>query len=84
MKYQAKSIKTVLTAHRDEIYKFCDRPSQFKQLHQKVLDILKSDELKGNQSVLEAIDILNRCSHNYTKYITTLTTYMTGIKVSLY
>ena len=80
--YNSKSIKTVLEAHKDEIYSLCYSRSQFSQLINKVDEILESSDLKGNESAVEAKGILNKCSRNYNLYLSTLMTYMTGIKVS--
>lgn len=81
-KYNSKSIKTVFTAHRDEIFALCVNKTQFPQLMAKVNEILDSKELAGNDSVAEAKAILNGKKNQYNNYLSTLMTYMTGDKVS--
>ena len=83
MKYQSKSIKTVFNNHRNELYMFLQRRDQFDQLKAKVSEILDSDELKGNESVVEAKNIFNNCSNNFNRYTSTLVTYLTGIKAGI-
>lgn len=80
MKYQSKSIKTVFNSHRNELYMCLQRRDQLKA---KVSEILDSDELKGNESVVEAKNIFNNCSNNFNRYTSTLVTYLTGIKAGI-
>lgn len=83
MRYQSKSIKTVFNDHRAELYTYLQRKDQFNQLKEKVAEILDSDELKGNESVAEAKAIFTNCSTNFNRYISTLVTYLTGVKAGI-
>ena len=81
-KYQSKSIKTVFNAHLNEIYSYLNYREDFGLLKQKVNTLLDDEELKDNESVQEAKQIFKQCSNNYNRYVSTLLTYLTGIKVS--
>lgn len=81
-KYQSKSIKTVFNAHLNEIYAYLNFKEEFSALKEKVNNLLDDEELKNNESVQEAKQIFKQCSNNYNRYVSTLLTYITGIKVS--
>jgi hypothetical protein len=78
MKYKAKSIKTVMTEHKDALFGLCMRPDQFPLLKAKVSAILDSEALAGNQSVPEAKEIFRKAENQYNRYISILMTYMTA------
>lgn len=76
------AVQTVLMKHKDELFNYCVSKAQFRQLQAKVEEILNSEELKDNTSVDEVKMIFNNCKSNYNRYISTLMTYLTGMKVS--
>lgn len=76
------AVQTVLMKHKDELFEYCVDKSQFRQLQAKVSEILDSEELKDNTSVGEVRTIFNNCRSNYSRYLSTLMTYLTGMKVS--
>lgn len=82
MKYTSKSIKTVLSAHQDELFALSASIHTFNQLKNRVNELLDSDELKGNASAADAKLVFQNCSRNFNLYLSTLMTYMTGMKVS--
>lgn len=75
------SIRRVFTKNQEELFALCQNRAQFIQLQQKVDELLNSDELKDNKSVLDAKIIFNNCKVNYNRYVSTLMTYLTGMKV---
>lgn len=76
------AVQTVLMKNKDELFNYCIDKSQFRQLQEKVSEILDSDELKDNTSVGEVRVIFNNCRANYNRYLSTLMTYLIGMKVS--
>lgn len=81
MKYKSKSIKTVLNERQKELYQALSSKYQFAELKQTVLNILNSDELKGNRDVEKAKQAFFNARNNYNLYLSILTAYMTGIAI---
>lgn len=75
------TIANVLRRRKDELFAFMQARNQINQLHQKVLEILSDPELTNNSAVPEARAIFEKSKNNYNKYLSVLTTYMTGEKV---
>lgn len=75
------TIAHVFKNRKDELFTYMQSKSQFNQLHQKVLELLDDPELKNNKAAAEAKSIFNSARNNYNKYLSILTTYMTGKKV---
>lgn len=82
MRYTSKSIKTVLSEHQDELFALSASIHTFSQLKKKVNELLDSEDLKENKSVTDAKLVFQNCSNHYNRYLSTLMTYMTGMKVS--
>lgn len=72
------TIAHYLTKHQDEIYACGNDVYRMKQV---VLDLLRKDEIQDNPETPEAIRILSSCKGAL--FLSTLVTYMTGMKVSL-
>lgn len=84
MRYDSKSIKTVFNEHESEIFQYMNSRSQFKQLHEKIMELLDSEELKNNPDVGKAKAIFEKLynTNQYNTYITTFVTYQTAIKAN--
>lgn len=80
-KWKSKSIKTVMTEHKDELFSLCMRRDQFPLLKAKVNAILDSKELEKNASVAEAKHIFKSAEKQYNRYQSILFTYLTASPV---
>lgn len=70
------TIANYLTKHQAEIYG-CG--SDIYKMKQVVLDLLHKEEIQDNPETPEAIRILSSCKGSL--FLSTLVTYMTGMKV---
>lgn len=76
------TIAYVLHQHKDELYKLMEVETQssFAKLRQKVDEILDSGEVRSQEDVRKAKEAFNNSKY-WRHYLSTLTTYMFGIKV---
>lgn len=73
-----RTIAKVLTDNKTAIFNCSPNIQLMKETTIKILQ--NSEELKRNSATSEAILILRKCNGN--KFLSTLVTYMSGIKVS--
>lgn len=76
------TIAYALHQHKDELYKLMEveTSSSFAKLRQKVDEILDSGEVRSQEDVRKAKEAFNNSKY-WRHYLSTLTTYMLGIKV---
>lgn len=77
-----KTIAYELNQHQNELYPLMESKGQLPILHEKVLEILSGEALSKSSAAVEAKKIFQNIfeSHNWSRYASTLVTYMTGIK----
>lgn len=76
------TVAYVLKQHSDELNNLMGNQSQYQQLKQRVYEILdKHEEYRNPNDAIKAKDILKSCEGNKAKFLSTLTTYMLGMKV---
>lgn len=77
------TIESVLNKHSTEIYSLCENRNQFNQLHDMIISILDAPELKNNLAIPKTKYIFNdlKRKNNFNAYISTITTYITGMRV---
>lgn len=70
------TIAAYLTRNRDKIFACGNNIDKMKEV---VLELLRSEEIKDNPATAESIKVLSRARGN--AFLSTLITYMTGLKV---
>lgn len=82
-KTKSKAIQTILSHHQAELFEMINNGASLRSLNEKVTECLDEAEATGNKSVPEAREIFRSCcAKGYNCYLSTLMTYMTGMKVS--
>lgn len=81
MKNWKGTIANALNQHINELAPLMDSPKQLPALKAKVNYIIQHAELNRENDREEAINILTGIK-SYTHYLSTLATYLTGMKVS--
>ena len=77
------TIAHLLTNNKEELFSLINA-DQFEKLQTRVNELLDNPSIAKNPAVVEAKLTLRRCAVKKKLYYSTLMTYLTGMKVSIY
>lgn len=75
------TLAKVFNERLSELEPLMQSPSQLYALKAKTIQIIRESDISREQDKERAITIFNKI-HNYSLFLSTLATYLTGIKVS--